>query len=138
MSHHRQAKEAGLGEAAAAMVCPQQNHLLAALQPAERERLLPALKLVYLPLGSVLYESGDRLRHMYSPTDCIVSLLHVLKDGASAGIAAVGNDGAIGVALFTGGETMTNRAVVQSAGSNHHELPARNHEKNDAHRVTVR
>jgi len=116
MSHHRQAKETGLGEAAAELVCPQQNHLLAALPAAERERLLPALKLVYLPLGSVLYESGDRLRHMYFPTDCIVSLLHVLKNGASAGIAAVGNDGAIGVALFTGGETMTNRAVVQSAG----------------------
>jgi hypothetical protein len=40
----------------------------------------------------------------------------VLKNGASAGIAAVGNDGAIGVALFTGGQTMTHRAVVQSAG----------------------
>jgi hypothetical protein len=38
MSHHRQAKETGLGEAAAEMVCPQGNHLLAALPPAERER----------------------------------------------------------------------------------------------------
>jgi CRP-like cAMP-binding protein len=116
MSHHRQAKDAGLRGAAAERVGPQQNHLLAALSPAERERLLPDLKLVYLPLGSVLYESGDKLRHIYFPTDCIVSLLHVLKDGASTGIAAVGNEGAVGVALFMGGETMTNRAVVQSAG----------------------
>jgi CRP-like cAMP-binding protein len=96
---------------------PQQNHILAALPQPERERLFPYLKLVSLPLGTALYESGDMLRHIYFPTDAIVSLLYVLKDGASAEIAVVGNDGAIGVALFMGGETTTNRAVVQSAGS---------------------
>ena len=95
---------------------PQQNHILDALPQAERERLFPHLKLVPLPLGKALYESGDMLRHIYFPTDAIVSLLYVLKDGASAEIAVVGNDGAIGVALFMGGETTTNRAVVQSAG----------------------
>ena len=96
---------------------PLQNHILDALPQAERERLFPHLKLVELPLGKALYESGDMLRHIYFPTDAIVSLLYVLKDGASAEIAVVGNDGAIGVALFMGGETTTNRAVVQSAGS---------------------
>jgi CRP-like cAMP-binding protein len=96
---------------------PQQNHILDALPQAERERLFPHLKLVPLPLGKALYESGDMLRHIYFPTNAIVSLLYVLKDGASAEIAVVGNDGAIGVALFMGGETTTNRAVVQSAGS---------------------
>ena len=96
---------------------PQQNHILDALPQPERERLFPYLKLVPLPLGKALYESGDMLRHIYFPTDAIVSLLYALKDGASAEIAVVGNDGAIGVALFMGGETTTNRAVVQSAGS---------------------
>ena len=96
---------------------PQQNQILAALPPAARERLFPHMKLVPLPLGSVLYEAGDVQRYMYFPVDSIVSLLYVLKDGASAEIAVVGNDGAIGVALFMGGETTTNRAIVQSAGS---------------------
>ena len=96
---------------------PQQNHILDALPQPERERLFPHLKLVALPLGKALYESGDTLRHIYFPTDVIISLLYVLKDGASAEIAVVGNDGAIGVALFMGGETTTNRAIVQSAGS---------------------
>jgi CRP-like cAMP-binding protein len=95
---------------------PQQNHILDALPPAERERLFPHLKLVELSLGAVLYESGDPLRHIYFPTDAIVSLLYVMQDGASAEIAVVGNEGAIGVALFMGGETTTNRAIVQSAG----------------------
>jgi CRP-like cAMP-binding protein len=95
---------------------PHQNKILQALPPAERERLFPHLKLVTLPLATVLYESGDTLRHIYFPTDSIVSLLYVLRNGSSTEISVVGNDGVIGVALFMGGETTTNRAIVQSAG----------------------
>jgi CRP-like cAMP-binding protein len=69
-----------------------------------------------MPLGKVLYESGDPLRHVYFPTDCIVSLLYVLQDGASAEISVVGNEGLIGIALFMGGDTTPSRALVQSAG----------------------
>ncbi len=93
-----------------------QNHLLAALPAEDLERLLPKMKLVPIPLGEVLYESGSRLRNVYFPTTAIVSLLYMLADGASAEIAVVGNEGIIGVSLFMGGETTTNRAVVQSAG----------------------
>ncbi len=95
---------------------PRQNHLLTALLPEEYARLIPHLELVPMPLGMVLYESGHELRHVYFPTTTIVSLLYVMIDGASAEIAVVGNEGIIGVALFMGGETMPNRAVVQSAG----------------------
>jgi len=101
----------------AAPASPQQNHLLAMLPPEALERLLPNLELVDMPLGMVLYESGDTLRHVYFPTDSIVSLLYVMESGASAEISVVGNDGVIGVALFMGGESTTNRAIVQSAGS---------------------
>jgi CRP-like cAMP-binding protein len=95
---------------------PDRNHLLAALPQPERERIYPQLELVAMPLGKVLYESGDVMRHVYFPTDSIVSLLYVMADGASAEISVVGNDGLIGVALFMGGETTPSRAVVQSAG----------------------
>jgi CRP-like cAMP-binding protein len=77
---------------------------------------VPYLEYIDMPLGTVLYESGDLLRYVYFPVDCIVSLLYVLADGSSAEIAVVGNDGLIGIALFTGGETTPNRAIVQSAG----------------------
>jgi CRP-like cAMP-binding protein len=95
---------------------PEQNHLLAALSPAERERIYPHLHLVPMPLGKVLYESGDTLRHVYFPTDSIVSLLHMLANGASAEIAVVGNEGLIGIELFMGGESSPSRAIVQSPG----------------------
>jgi CRP-like cAMP-binding protein len=95
---------------------PRQNHLLAALSAGDFERVSSRLKLVSLPLGEVLYESGSRQRAVYFPTTAIVSLLYMLADGASAEIAVVGNEGIIGVSLFMGGETTPSRAVVQSAG----------------------
>jgi CRP-like cAMP-binding protein len=95
---------------------PQENHLLAALSPADRERIYPHLDLVPMPLGKVLYESGDTMRHVYFPTDSIVSLMYVMANGASAQISMVGNEGVIGIALFMGGETTPTRAIVQSAG----------------------
>ncbi|MEQ1740787.1 MAG: Crp/Fnr family transcriptional regulator, partial [Methyloglobulus sp.] len=95
---------------------PHQNHLINALPTEVYERLFPCLELVKMPLGDVVYESGGELQYAYFPTDCIVSLLYVLENGASAEIAVVGNEGIVGVALFMGGGTMPNRAIVQSAG----------------------
>lgn len=95
---------------------PEENHLLAALSEDTRSRLFPFLELVALPLGKVLYEPGDKLRHVYFPTDCIVSLLYVMENGASAEISVVGNEGLIGIALFMGGESTPSRAIVQSGG----------------------
>ena len=69
-----------------------------------------------MPLGHVLYESGDAMRHVYFPTTSIVSLLYVMENGASAEIAIVGNEGIVGISLFMGGETTPSRAIVQSAG----------------------
>jgi CRP-like cAMP-binding protein len=96
---------------------PRENHILDALPAEERERLFPHMTLVEMPLGMVLYEAGGTLSHIYFPTDAIVSLLYIMKDGASAEIAVVGNEGAVGVSLFMGGETTPSRAIVQSAGS---------------------
>ena len=95
---------------------PNQNHLLAALAPRDRERIDPHLKLVAMPLGEVVHDAGEVLRHAYFPTDSIVSLIYIMADGSSAQIAVVGNDGIVGVPLFMGSETTPSRAVVQSAG----------------------
>jgi CRP-like cAMP-binding protein len=95
---------------------PKENRLLGALSESDRQRWLPQLEPVALPLGQVLCESGDTLSHMYFPTTAIVSLLYVMEDGASAEIAVVGNDGLVGVSLFMGGGSTPSRAVVQSAG----------------------
>jgi CRP-like cAMP-binding protein len=92
------------------------NRLLSVLPGAQLSAWLPQLELIDMPLGKVLYESGSKLTHVYFPTTSIVSLLYVLENGASAEIAIVGNEGVVGVALFMGGVSTPNRAVVQSAG----------------------
>jgi CRP-like cAMP-binding protein len=100
----------------AAVPSARQNHLLEALPRAEFERIVQAMDVVEFKLGDVLYEPGIQLRYVYFPTTCIVSLLYVMEDGASAEIAIVGNEGILGIALFMGGGTTPSRAVVQSAG----------------------
>lgn len=92
------------------------NQLLAALPVAEWLRIRPLLEAVVMPLGKVLYESGNKMSHVYFPINAIVSLLYVMEDGVSAEIAVVGKEGLVGIALFMGGETTPSRAVVQSAG----------------------
>jgi CRP-like cAMP-binding protein len=96
---------------------PNPNRLLAALPAADYEILLPALEAVQFSLGEVVFESGRTPEYVYFPGDCIISLLYVLRDGASAEIAVIGFEGLVGISLFMGGESMPNRAVVQSAGS---------------------
>jgi CRP-like cAMP-binding protein len=100
----------------AAAQSPKKNRLLAAMPAADYEALLPSLEHVPMPLGQAVYESGETQGYVYFPTDCIVSLLYVLADGATAEIAVTGNEGLVGIALFMGGETTPSRAVVQSAG----------------------
>src|SRR5213594_1922695 len=95
---------------------PEKSLLLSALPEEEYKRLLPSLQHVAFSLGEVLYESGGHIEYVYFPTTCVVSLLYTMEDGSTAEVGLTGNDGVVGVALFLGGETAPNRAVVQIAG----------------------
>jgi CRP-like cAMP-binding protein len=95
---------------------PSQNHLLAALPPAEFERLLVSLELVPMGLGDALYESGRQLEHAYFPITSIVALLYVTQSGASSEIAGVGPEGVVGMPLFMGGNSTPSSVVVRTAG----------------------
>jgi CRP-like cAMP-binding protein len=95
---------------------PIENRLLAALPRDDYERLLPSLQKVSFSLGEVVYEFAAQLDYVFFPTTAIVSLLSTMENGSSAEMGLTGNDGVVGIALFMGGGTMPNRAVVQSAG----------------------
>lgn len=96
---------------------PLRNHLLAALPENEYARLSAHLERVRLQPGEILYESGRPLRHVYFPTTAIVSLLYVMENGAAAEIAAIGNEGMVGIALVMGGDAMPNRAMALCTGT---------------------
>lgn len=95
---------------------PHQNHLLAALDPAQHVRLFAELEPVQLPLGFVVCQAGSRMEYAYFPTTAIISNFYELESGASAEISVTGCDGLVGIALLMGGETTTSRAVVRNAG----------------------
>ena len=81
-----------------------------------RERMIGSGLASSLVLGEVVYESGGRLDYVYFPTSSVVSLLYTTEDGSTAEMGLTGKDGVVGIALFLGGDTTPNRAVVQIAG----------------------
>lgn len=95
---------------------PLENCILASLPAEEFGQLAPKLEPIAFGLGAVVYEAGQHLDYLYFPTSCVVSLLNTMRDGSVAEMGLTGNDGAVGIALFLGGETMPSRAVVQVGG----------------------
>lgn len=95
---------------------PQQNHLLAALQPDVQHRLFPHLELVRLRLRTLMYEPHWDMRHVYFPTDAIISIQYELDSQVSTAFSVIGNEGLLGITLFLGGESAPSRSLVQSAG----------------------
>jgi CRP-like cAMP-binding protein len=92
------------------------NQLLAALPAEDYARLSPGLSVVTFSLGDVVYESQRRMDHVFFPTTSHVSLLYTMVDGSTAEVGLVGNEGLVGIALFMGGDTTPNQAIVQGSG----------------------
>src|SRR5712671_5991667 len=92
------------------------NNLLAALPREAYERLRPHLDPITFALGEVVYESGAHMPYVYFPTTSHISLLYTTIDGSTAEMGLVGKEGVVGIALFMGGETAPNRAMVQGGG----------------------
>jgi CRP-like cAMP-binding protein len=94
------------------------NLILRALPSREYERLSTHLEYVELPLGKILYNPEEPIRHAYFPLSGAVSIVTVLRDGGSVEAGVVGNEGIVGIPLVLGTEMELNRrAVVQIAGS---------------------
>jgi CRP-like cAMP-binding protein len=90
--------------------------LLAALPSEVYKRLCPALAYLVFALGDVLYEPGEPMDYIYFPTSAVASLIYTMENGETAEVGLVGKEGLVGIALFMGGATMPNHAVVQVAG----------------------
>ena len=103
---------------------PRQNRLLAALPDDEWRRVQPNLVPLELSSGEVLCEFDSRLTHAYFPTTSIISLLYTTADGASTEIAAIGDEGLVGITLVMGETAMGSRVVVQRGGQVYRLDPA--------------
>jgi CRP-like cAMP-binding protein len=95
---------------------PHTNRLLAALPRKDRQHFLAGCEPVELVFNDILCEAGDRIRHVYFPTDSFISLRSPLDGHASLEVALVGNEGMHGIALTLGVDVSPLHALVQGAG----------------------
>jgi CRP-like cAMP-binding protein len=96
---------------------PRSNRFLAALPASDFALLAPHLRTAPLPLGAMLHEAEGEIAHVYFPQSGMISLVVVMRDGATVETATVGRGGAIGSAAGLGSRCAFGRAVVQLAGT---------------------
>jgi CRP-like cAMP-binding protein len=90
-----------------------QNQILAHLPESEYQRLLPHLETVDLPHGKILYEIGETIKHVYFPSNAMISLVTQMSDGKIVEVGLVGKDGMAGITAVMGGMASGDRAIVQ-------------------------
>ena len=93
-----------------------QNKILAALPASELAQLIPKLKLIKVELDEILNLAEQPIEYVYFPISGIISLLTVLKDGATVEVAVIGSEGIVGVSAIMGAEKATNEALAQGGG----------------------
>ena len=90
-----------------------QNRLLLSLPVKEIDFLKPHLEAVNLATGDIVFQAGDRIRHVYFPNDGMVSLLSVTEQGQTVEIGFSGFDGLVGLPVLLGRNEMPYQAMVQ-------------------------
>lgn len=93
------------------------NSLLAALPRKDFRQVAAALEQVTLTYGEVLYEPGEQIKHVYFPSDCIVSLLTVVDRHQALEVGLVGREGMVGIPLALEISISPVRALVQGTGT---------------------
>lgn len=93
------------------------NEILADIPQDEYERLLPDLELVELPLGQILYKSGEVIEYVYFPNEGLISLITHMRDGTSIEVGLIGRDGMSGIPVLLGDDIAFEEAVVQVQGN---------------------
>lgn len=96
---------------------PAANNLLAALPPKEQRELLAGMDRVELDYGNILYEPGQKIRHVYFPNNALVSLLTIVDGHQALEVGLVGREGMVGLPLALEISISPVRALVQGSGS---------------------
>lgn len=92
------------------------NHLIAGLPGKDRQHLLANCEQVELVFADIISEPGERIRHVYFPTDSFISLVTPIDGRASLEVGMVGNEGMVGIPLILGVNVSPLYSLVQGSG----------------------
>lgn len=92
------------------------NRLLAALPDKNLEHVLAKCESVDLIFADILCLPGDRIRHVYFPTDSFISLVAPIDGYAGLEVGMIGSEGMFGISLMLGVDVSPMHALVQGAG----------------------
>ena len=92
------------------------NLWIAALDPADRERIKPYLEEREVARGQMLYDAGEAVDQVWFPIKGVVSLMTVLPDDKTVETAAIGREGLVGVTCGPFNARAASRAISQGDG----------------------
>jgi CRP-like cAMP-binding protein len=93
------------------------NRILARLPRKEYQRLLPALELVSLKFGQLVYRHGEVMKHVYFPNDCMVSVMTPIGDRQMSEVGLIGREGMTGIQAVLGSSRAPFRNIIQGEGT---------------------
>jgi len=93
------------------------NGLLDALTPDQLARLRPHWRAEALHLNHTLQMRGKPVESVYFPTSGMISIVAVMRDGASVEVGIAGREGMLGVQAVLGDDNSLNEAMVQIPGT---------------------
>ncbi|MDN7874126.1 Crp/Fnr family transcriptional regulator [Burkholderia aenigmatica] len=91
------------------------NAILAALPEDSIRTMAPHLELVRVKAGA-LDRVGEPMRHVHFPTTAMMSVQHLMEDGAMVEVAQIGREGVVGLATLAGGASVSHRVEVRIGG----------------------
>lgn len=92
------------------------NAILTGLDPRETSLILGASEEVALERGGVVAEAGETPKHVYFPTEGVLSLVGTTSGGATVEVAVVGPEGVASISAILGKQWLPFRVVTQVPG----------------------
>lgn len=93
------------------------NLLLSAASEADIARLFPRMQEISVRAGETVLEPGQPVHAVYFPSSVVLSVVTVMRDGASIETATIGREGVAGLLSGLTGGVSPSRVFAQIGGS---------------------
>lgn len=100
------------------------NRLLAALPPADYDRILPYVRMNTVTTGDTLQAHRMRIKDVYFPNGGVFSVTNEMRNGGHVEVATVGREGMLGIGVFFGDRAGIGRTFQQVANGLLPSMPA--------------